>query len=221
MTATSSSTSTGYWAGLRPFEKRVVVAVAALFFVVINFLFVFPYFKEWARVGERQFQANRKLKLYQTEIGQTNAYWKEVRRMESEGLEVPLEDQARHFANTINGQAGQSGVQVTSYGKTTFTTNQFFVELSYTITAQSPEQPLVDFLYNLGAGNSLIRVRDLNLRPDPARQQIVSTITLVASYQKKPSGRPGTTPAPAAMPAKSGSTPLAEAPVKSITATKK
>lgn len=209
----------GYWANLRPFEKRVVVGVAALFFVVLNFLFVFPYFKEWDRVKERNFQANRKLKLYETEIAQTNIYWKEVRRLESEGLEVPPEDQARHFANTINVQAGQSGVQITSSGKPNFTTNQFFIELSQTISATSPEEPLVDFLYNLGSGNSLIRVRDLNLRPDPQRQQLVATITLVASYQKRPTARPAIVTPPArgpATPAKSGPVPLAEAP-KSIT----
>src|SRR5512141_50724 len=123
----------GYWANLRPFEKRVVVAVAALFFVVLNFLFVFPYFSEWGRVQERMFQANRKLRLYEGQIGQTNTYWKEVRRMESEGLEVPPEEQSRHFANTVNAQAGQSGVPLTGGGRLTATTNQFFVELSYTI----------------------------------------------------------------------------------------
>ena len=43
----------------------------------------------------------------------------------------------------------------------------------------------LDFLYNLGSGNSLIRVRDLQLSPDaPARQQLGGTVKLVASYQK-------------------------------------
>lgn len=210
----------GYWANLRPFEKRVVVAVAALFFVVLNFLFVFPYFSEWGRVQERIFQANRKLRLYEGQIGQTNMYWKEVRRMESEGLEVPPEEQSRHFANTINAQAGQSGVQLTGGGRLTSTTNQFFVELSYTITAQSPEPPLVDFLHSLGSGNSLIRVRDLNLRPDPPQQNLVSTITLVASYQKKPTVKPAAGPGPVS-PGKGVPTPLAEAPTKSLTPTRK
>jgi len=54
----------------------------------------------------------------------------------------------------------------------------------------------VDFLYNLGSGNSLIRVRDLSLRPDPPRQQLSGNVKLVASYQKNPSKKP----APAAKP---------------------
>ena len=55
----------------------------------------------------------------------------------------------------------------------------------------------MDFLYSLGSGNSLIRVRDLTLRPDPPRQQLSGTVKLVASYQKNPPKKA----APAASPA--------------------
>jgi hypothetical protein len=184
----------GYWENLRPFERRVLVVVAALFFVVLNILFVFPYFSEWAKVDDRMFQARRKLRLYQSELSQTNLYWREVRKMEQEGWEVPPEDQVRHFANTIDAQAGKSGVNLTSGGRTTLATNQFFIELARTIGAQSPETPLVDFLYTLGSGNSLIRVRDLTLRPDPQRQQLVASVTLAASYQKKVATKTSTPP---------------------------
>ena len=202
-----SDSTKGYWANLRPFEKRVVVGVAALFFVVLNFLFVFPYFSEWGKVDDRMFQARRKLRLYSDEISKTNIYGRELRKLEEEGGEVPPEDQVRHFANTIDIQAGKSGVNIVSGGRTTLTTNQFTIDLSRTIQTQSPEQPLVDFLYNLGSGSSLIRVRDLNLRPDPARQQIVAGITLIASYQKKaPAKSAGSSSTPAA-----GSKPKGEA----------
>ncbi len=180
----------GYWDNLRPFEKRVVVGVAALFFVVLNFLFVFPYFKEWNLVDDRKFQARRKLRMYEEELSNTNKYWAKVREMEKAGADVPLEEQVRHFANTIDAQAGKSGVNMIQGGRTTTTTNQFFIEQSRSIGVQSPEQPLVDFLYNLGSSNSLIRVRDLNLRPDPPRQQIFANVTLVASYQKKVAVKP-------------------------------
>ena len=63
---------------------------------------------------------------------------------------------------------------------------------------QSGEKPLVDFLYNLGSGNSLIRVRGLSLRPDPPRQLLAANITLIASYQKKPVARRAASPATAA-----------------------
>jgi len=48
------------------------------------------------------------------------------------------------------------------------------------------EPQLVDFLYKLGNGSSLIRVRDLSLQPDPPRQKLAADIQLVASYQKNP-----------------------------------
>jgi hypothetical protein len=49
----------------------------------------------------------------------------------------------------------------------------------------------VDFLYKLGSGASTIRVRDLELQPDPPHQRLSANIRLVASYQKNP--KPATT----------------------------
>ena len=45
---------------------------------------------------------------------------------------------------------------------------------------------MVDFLYKLGAGASMVRVRDLTLQPDQPRQRLTADIRLVASYQKNP-----------------------------------
>ena len=59
---------------------------------------------------------------------------------------------------------------------------------------QAGEEQLVDFLYNLGSGNSQIRVRDLTVRPDPPRQQLLAQVKLVASYQKRAAARPGARP---------------------------
>ncbi len=212
--------SSGYWAGLRSNEKRLVVLIASVFFVVLNWLFVFPYFKEWGKVQDRMWEANRKLRTYKNEIAQTNVYLPAVIRMEGQGEAVPAEDQALHFLNIVNSQAGQSGVRFLSNSRINSTTNQFFVDLSQNISVQSQEQQLVDFLYNLGASNSLIRVRDLSLRPDPARQQLVASVTLVASYQKKPAAKsssagasprgssgPGRSPAVTPVAARPGSPP--------------
>jgi hypothetical protein len=58
------------------------------------------------------------------------------------------------------------------------------MEQIQTITVASGEKELVDFLYNLGSGDSLVRVRDLSIRPDPPRQQLQANITLIASFQK-------------------------------------
>ena len=177
--------SSGYWQGLRPFEKRVVVGVGALFFVVLNALFVWPHRSDLAAVNARMLDARQRLTLFENEIAQKPKYERLVHDLESEGLAVPPEEQAFQFNNAINLQAGQSGVRIMSNGRLYTATNQFFIEKSQNISLQSGEPQLVDFLYSLGSGNSLIRVRDLDLRPEPNHHELVANIKLVASYQKK------------------------------------
>jgi hypothetical protein len=179
----------GYFDKLRPSEKRLVVGVGLLFFVVLNLVFVRPYFSDWGATQDRRFQADRKLKLYTEEIGKTNAYQKTIAVLEKEGgSSVPAEEQARHFSSAIISAAAQCGVTIVNNGRITTRTNQFFLEQSQPISVQSGESQLVDFLYNLGSGGSLIRVRDLSIRPDPPRQQLVANVKLAASYQKQLKG---------------------------------
>ncbi len=178
----------GYWQNLRPFEKRVVVGIGALFFLILNMIFVFPHFSDWGSFQERTKVARKKLGDYQTEVARTNEYVRAIKTLEGEGGDVAAEDQSWQFNNTVNSQAGQSGVKITSGGTIKTSTNQFFVEKSMSINVEAGEQQLVDFLYNLGSGaNSQIRVRGLNVHPlQPARQLLAANITLIASYQKKP-----------------------------------
>jgi hypothetical protein len=184
--------SNTYWSNLRPFEKRVVVGGGALFFVVLNFVFVFPHFSDLASAHERRAEAQRKLARYESEFSQTNAYAAGLRQFEKEGSDVAVEEQAYQFANAVQVQAGQSGVRILSNGRINTQTNQFFIEKSQTINVQGGESQLVDFLYDLGARGSQIRVRGLSVHPDPARQQLQANVTLVASYQKKATARAAT-----------------------------
>jgi hypothetical protein len=169
---------------LRPFEKRLVVVVGAVLFVVLNLVFVVPHFSDLTDAQKRRSDALDKLKKWDVEIGQARKYQEGINKFAREGLEVPPEDQVNQFARAIQNQQATSGVGIPNFGRTTTTTNQFFLELSQLITVQSGESQLVDFLYNLGAGNSLIRVRDLALKPDGPRQNLSGTVKLVASYQK-------------------------------------
>jgi len=180
----------GYLENLRPSERRLVVGVALAFFVVLNFWFVFPQFSEWSAMQARMWEAQTKLADYNAEIAQLPGYEKLVRDLEKEG-QVPQEEQAVQFSRAIQAQEVQSGVRILQTSKQTTRTNQFFIEQSQSIGVQSGEPELVDFLYNLGSGNSLIRVRDLSVRPDQPRQQLSSNIKLVASYQKKPAVKAG------------------------------
>ena len=185
---------------LRPFEKRLVVVVGAVLFVVLNAWFVFPHFSDLSDARKQRANALDKIKGWETEIGQAPKYQAGIRKFAQEGLEVPQEDQQNQFARAIQDQQARSGVGIQSFGRTTTDTNRpFFLELSQLISVQSGEAQLVDFLYNLGSGNSLIRVRDLSLKPDPPRQQLSGTVKLVASYQKNPPKKaaPAANPPPA------------------------
>ncbi len=177
-----------YWEGLRPFEKRVVAGVATGLFVVFNLWFVIPHFSDLGRMKNRMGDAQRLLRLRETAIAQKPFYEEEIKKLKGEGLDVPAEEQALQFQRTLSDEEMRVGVNPVSSGRIITTTNEFFLKQTQTINVQSGEQPLVDFLFNLGSGNSLIRVRDLVLHPDPqTRQQLSGAVKLVASYQKNPS----------------------------------
>ena len=187
---------------LRPFEKRLVVVVAAVLFVVLNAWFVFPHFSDLGLAQERRVDAFKKIDRWQAEIKQVPAYQRQVREMESEGQSVPAEDQQNQFSRAIQMQQAQSGVNITSTSKQTVHTNQFFLELTQQVSVESGEAQLVDFLFNLGSGNSLIRVRDLALHPNAPRQQLSGNVKLVASYQKNPPKKAAPAANPPTAPAK-------------------
>src|SRR5262249_24040808 len=135
--------SSGYWNNLRPFEKRVVVGFGALFFIVLNFLFVIPHFSDLAAVHDRMGEAQRKLGRYQNEMAQTNVYAAGLRQFEGENSDVPAEEQMIQFANTVNIQAGQSGVHISSAAHINTQTNAFFLEKTQSLGVQAGEQQLV------------------------------------------------------------------------------
>ena len=180
-----------FLARLNSTERRFVVGVFVVVFIVINILFIWPRFKNWTTVKVQMTRAQTKLHEYQTEIGQKATYEKSVRELESADSAVPPEDQMTEFLRNLQIQASQSGVRIDGNTKQPTVTNQFFLELTQSISAVGGEPQMVDFLYRLSAGNSLIRVRALTLRPDPPRYQLNASMTLVASFQKKDASRPG------------------------------
>ena len=181
-----------FLARLSPTERRFVVGVLAAVFVVLNMVFVWPRFNDWAKVKTRIEGAQQTLALRQSVIGEMKNYEALVRNLELEGEAVPPEDQSIESLRSIRTQAAESSVSIDNLGRQSTRTNlEFFVEQTQPLTLHSGEGQLVDFLYNLGAGKSNIRVRSLSIRPNlPPRQQLDATITLVASYQKKPAARP-------------------------------
>ena len=176
-----------YFAQLRPMERRLVVGVLVVVLLVLNFVFIWPHFSDWSKLRGRLDEAHRKLKLYQTTSAQIPALSADVKKFESEGEFVAPEDQGINFMRTIQSQSAQSGVAIVNTSRQiTHTNDAFFVEQIENINVLATEEQLIDFLYKLGSGASMIRVRDLELQPDPPHQRLNANIRLVASYTKSP-----------------------------------
>jgi Tfp pilus assembly protein PilO len=181
-----------YLSQLRPMERRFVVGVIVVLVVILNYVLVWPHFSDLGNAQNRLQAATIKLKNYKAAVADIPELQKKVKQYENEGGFVALEDQGVNFLRTIQQQAAESSVALQNVGRPNTQTNDvFFVEQVQNINVLAPEPNLVDFLYKLGAGSSMIRVRDLTLQPDPPRQRLTADIRLVANYQKNP-------PAPAA-----------------------
>lgn len=205
-----------FFARLNPVERRFVVGVAVAFFLVGNIVFVWPHFADWGQTRTAMNNWLGQLDKFQRGADKLPHLKTEIAKYQKEGETVPVEEESVHFFNLITRQSAASGVQINDMGSTHQSgTNQFFVEQNQTITTQSGEKQLVDFLYRLGAGNSLIRVRALSVNPDPPHQQLQARVTLVASYQRKTPVPASRTAAPAAAPA--ANKPAAPAGPKPVT----
>ena len=209
-----------YLARLKPVERRFVVGVAVLLFIVLNIFWVWPHFSDWGNLQRRLESVRLQLKNYEAVIQQKPTLQSELTKLQGGGLAVAPEDQATEFFRAIQTQAMENGVGFIGNSRpTSRTNNQFFVEQVLTVQVQATENQLVNFLYNLGSDNSMIRVRSLSVHPDQSRQQLNANITLIASYQKKPKT---TTPAPAAsartaQPATKPAAPKPAAPKPAVT----
>lgn len=173
-----------YFAQLRPLERRLVVAVLVALFLVLNYVFIWPHFSDWSKLRDRMAGAQGKLVLYRNTMAEAPKYESLVKKMEGEGGTVAPQDQAINFVRTIDAQSTSSGVSIVGTSPQMTRTNEFFVELTQNLSVVANDQQLVDFLYKLGSDASMIRVRTLELQPDPAHQHLNARIELIASYQK-------------------------------------
>lgn len=174
-----------FFSQLRPLERRLAIGVLVVVVLVLNYVFIWPHFSDWGNLKGRLASAQSKLKLYQTAVAQTQTYQKQVEGLQQEGEFVPLENQGINLLRTIQSQSAQSHVSIINNSRQMTRTNDaFFIEQQQNITVQADDTQLVDFLYKLGSGASMIRVRDLELQPDNAKQHLNGNIRLVASYQK-------------------------------------
>lgn len=180
---------------LRPQERRLVVVVAAIFFVMLNMWFVWPHFKDWRTAQDEIERNQRTLNRYRLEVANIPDHEVKLKKLEGEGSKVLPAEQSIDLLRTVQTLAKSNQVDITRSGQPIKSmaignTNAFFEELSLPIDVITGEKALVDFLYNLGSGNSMIRVRDLTLNPAPSGTNLVGRVTLVASYQKQTETKP-------------------------------
>lgn len=189
---------------LRPQERRIAMAVMVGVVLLLSALFVWPKLGQWQIAKDALAKSRKTLVAYQTEIARIPTYETRLRELEGQGSAVLPEEQALQLMSTVQRQAQKDHLLITSTRAGTPTpssganTNSFFDEQTVLIGVNTGEKELVGFLYSLGSGGSMIRVRDMDLRPDPPRYRLNGSITLVASYQKKPkvAPRPASPPKP-------------------------
>ncbi|HXJ61983.1 MAG TPA: hypothetical protein VNU68_35545 [Verrucomicrobiae bacterium] len=189
---------------LRPQERRLVVIVGIVVFVALNFWLVIPMFGEYGRNGQRILDVKKRLKTYQDEISKKNTYEKELRQLETSGVYIPTEEAGLRMSQEISSQAALSGVTITSMTQmqrnvqTGGKTNAFFDEAAVTVNVNSGEKELVEFLWHLADKETLIRAKSMTVGPDPSRMRLQGQITLVKSFQKRPTKATATTASTAA-----------------------
>lgn len=175
---------------LHPQERRLVVVVSAIVFVVLNLWFVWPHFTDWGTTMKEWDKAKEKLKISQRETDKTRLAELKTKltELEGEGSAVAPSEQALNLISAITIQAVRSGVQINGnfpMASTSFTkTNDYFEKKAHKITYIAAESNLVNFLVALGSTNSMIRAHSMILQPDQPKYRLQGEITLVASYQK-------------------------------------
>jgi hypothetical protein len=200
-----------FFARLNPTERRFVVGVGVVFFLVVNIVWVWPHFGDWSDTKGRMAAARTRLVTFESGTNLIPELQKKIGQHQGQGQIVPEENQALQFSRLVMSQTTLFGIipQNTSIRREAGPTNSFFVEQSATMTVDTTEKQLVDFLYSIGAGTNLTRVKVLSVQPDPSHSRLSTRVTLVASYQKQNIGPAPAAQKPAATAQKPAATPAA------------
>ena len=179
-----------YFEHLRPMERRLAVGVIVVVLLVVNYWYIWPHFSDWGDAQGKTREAEQTLKTYQDTIAQKYVYEKKLKEIASEGADVAAQDESVNLMRAVQKQSAYTGVIIQSSSRAMAHTNSiFFIEQVQNVNVVATDGQLVDFLYQLANDPAMIRVRDLELEPDGARQHLNANMQLVASYQKNPGPR--------------------------------
>ena len=126
----------------------------------------------------------RNLQSWQKELNSVSSYKNRIKELEGMSSAVVKEDQEVDMSRAINKLEALSGINVSRQGRVNSETNTFFIEKSMRIDFSGKENQIVDFLWKLSEGDSLVRVSEMRLRPDKNRYKLEGWMELTASYQK-------------------------------------
>ena len=99
---------------LRPQERRLVIFVAIVVFIALNWFFVKPFFGELGRTKQRIRDAEASIKKFQDEIRNRDAYQRRKDELARQGGQVPTAEQATSLTREVDNQARVSGVNIQS-----------------------------------------------------------------------------------------------------------
>lgn len=187
---------------LRPQEKRIIMVILVVVFVVLNLVLVFPHFKDYAKIQKDLAATRLNIANYSAFIAKdldaVGGMKRQVQILEKQqDSAVPFKE--IQLMQTITAQARASGIFIQSSSDVRpqrigpeNQSDKFFESQSTRIVVQATEDALVKFLYDVGNDPAMIRVRDLNMNPlDNNRYKLNASLTLTADYQKTSTNKPG------------------------------
>jgi Tfp pilus assembly protein PilO len=179
---------------LTPQERRIVVVIALVVFVVLNLLLVWPHFSDLGHVRHQLDDTRVEIQKENKEITadvRAGGYQAELKKLERQQGGGILNQQVQ-LQRTVSDQAMKTGVTVNEIKPVTTTrtdTNDFYVEQSVRIDFESQEPQLVNFLINVGNDPAMIRVHELSLKTaDANRYTLKGDAILTANYAKQTPG---------------------------------
>ena len=183
---------------LAPTERRMAIVGLCLVALLFNYFFIWDHFAEWGVKARERTMLEGQKQIYFKEVSRKSSYEKLLKELEGAGGQVMPEEQANRVQQGITSAAATNGVnlgrvspQVASLRMSASKDTNFFDEQIVIVDLTAKEESFVNFLYALGASDSMIRVRDMSrLRLDNTGQNLSASVTFVASFQKKPKTAP-------------------------------
>src|SRR5690348_5928119 len=96
-----------FFARLNPTERRFVVGVGVLFFVILNMVYIWPHFGDWGETKTRMNTASGKLVQFERGTNRIPALQMAIEKYQKQGQAVPPADQALRIVRLIVNQAAQ------------------------------------------------------------------------------------------------------------------